>query len=109
MCLLQVYWVGPILGSLVGVLFYQYVIAGDATLKKVKAAVFCKEGYVPTKHDERLSIKRVRKPSLMAHFEDLHYADRKADDTFYPLKHDECDGKCDGIVEELTELGSNCA
>ena len=32
------YWVGPILGSVVAVLLYQYVFAGDASPRKAKTA-----------------------------------------------------------------------
>ena len=105
----QVYWVGPIIGSVVGVLFYQYVIAGDATIDKLKAAVYCNDSYVTKSHKKRavkLKIKRVRRPSLMAHFEDEHYAERNHEnDVFYPIEHDD-DEKCDHMIE-TTEMGSN--
>ena len=88
--------------------FYQYVIAGDASLDKVKAAISC-----PKKDDEldrRYSATRARKPSLMAHFDDEHDAQDDDDEALDALrngKRGRCE-KCDGILE-LTELETNNA
>ncbi len=89
--------------------FYQYVIAGDATLAKVKAAVSC-----PKEDDElarRCEAKRTRKPSLMAHFDDEHCALKDDDDEALDALRDGRRGrceKCDGILE-LDEIETNNA
>ena len=105
------YWIGPLIGSVVAVLLYEYVIAGDAGVNKLKAGIYCDPSYnmKPTistaisikssKYDH----KRIRRPSMMAHFEDEHYAEMKRDAYYTPGTEHEVKQE---RVHVITEIGS---
>ena len=96
---------------MVAVLLYEYVIAGDAGINKLKSGIYCDPSYTakpPTStaismKSDKDDPKRIRRPSLMAHFEDEHYKERTNDAYYTPGRESEVKQE---LFQVITEIGS---